>query len=77
MDDATREGGALEAGYGGGVAGEHAGIVGDGCFACEGAPKAGGGLLRQLEAGPLGVTREQRQGDEGRFDGRMHGFSSG
>jgi len=76
IDEATGEGHGIETGHGGGVAGEHAGIVGDGGFACEGTPQAGSGLLRQLEAGALGMARQQQQGDEGGFDGRMHGLSS-
>lgn len=53
MDDAAGEGQGIEPGHGGGIAGEHAGIVGDGGFTREGTPHAGGGLLRELEAGSL------------------------
>ncbi|MNS91156.1 hypothetical protein D3C72_1252350 [compost metagenome] len=57
VNDAPGEGGALEAGHGRGVTGEHAGIVGDGGFTGEGAAHAGGRLFRQLETGRLGLTR--------------------
>ncbi len=49
IDEATGEGHGIETGHGGGVAGEHAGIVGDGGFAGEGAAYAGGGLFGQLK----------------------------
>jgi hypothetical protein len=65
VDDAAGEGQGIEPGHGGGVAGEHAGIVGDGGFTREGTPHAGGGLLRELEAGSLYLARQQQEGYEG------------
>ncbi|MNO85865.1 hypothetical protein D3C76_772480 [compost metagenome] len=77
MDDAAGEGGALETGHGGRIAGEHAGVVGDGCLPGEGTAHAGGRLFRQLETGRQDLARQQDQGDEGGLDGRLHCFSSG
>ena len=77
VDDAAGEGQGIEPGHGGGVAGEHAGIVGDGGFTREGSPHAGGGLLRELEAGSLHLARQQQEGYEGGVERRMHGLSSG
>ncbi|MNC32950.1 hypothetical protein D3C75_813290 [compost metagenome] len=77
MNDAAGEGGAFETGHGGGVTGEHAGVVGDGCLPGEGAAHAGGRLFRQLETGRQDLTRQQDQGDKGGLEGRLHCFSSG
>ncbi|MNH24744.1 hypothetical protein D3C79_846930 [compost metagenome] len=72
IDEAAGEGRALEAGHGRRVAGEHAGVVGDGGFTGEGATHAGGRLLGQLETGRLDLTRQHQQGDERGLEGGMH-----
>lgn len=72
IDEATGEGHGIETGHGGGVAGEHAGIVGDGGFAGEGAAHAGGGLFGQLKTCRLGLARQHQQGDERRLHDGVH-----
>ena len=56
IDETTRESHCIETGHGGRIAGEHAGVVSDGCLAGEGAAHAGSGLFGQLETCSLGLA---------------------